>query len=483
MESFYSNLNDKEVISRLKDLKITSSDFVTCKDGSDLLSNFTILNEPLGLGSFSKVKKVKRKNSGKECALKIIPKSGSSLNTQQNFIKEVNILMRLDHPNIMKILHFGQDSSNFYIVSDLYTGGELFDRITQVEHFDEEMAAQTMQQLLSAIRYCHKHGIMHGNIKPENIVYETPMPTAPIRVIDFELSQFFDKNTKLTRSQGSPYYIAPEVIKGSYDERSDIWSCGVILYILLCGYPPFNSENDQVVMNKILQGKLEFQGEIWQNVSNEAKSFIQKMMERDVYLRFTAAQALNDPWLTKIISSEKMDPEIARKALNNLKKFKTQGKLQRAIWMLLASRRPDQAEKEKLMQVFNALDKEGDGKLSKQELMEGCAKLSGENISQEEIDEIMKQIDVDNNGLIDYSEFVMAATTKQNVLSEEKIKEAFNILDKDKKGYVGREDIKYIFGAIGKKIEDNVWCDLINEADENNDCMMSFEEFRKAMMK
>jgi len=115
--------------------------------------------------------------------------------------------------------------------------------------------------------------------------------------------------------------------------------------------------------------------------------------------------------------------------------------------------------------------------------VEGCAKLGGENISQEEIDEIMKQVDVDNNGLVDYSEFVMAATTKQNVLSEEKIKDLFDYLDKDKKGYVGREDIKKLIGAIGKKIDDNVWCDLINEADENDDCMMSFEEFKKAMMK
>jgi len=178
-----------------------------------------------------------------------------------------------------------------------------------------------------------------------------------------------------------------------------------------------------------------------------------------------------------------MDPEIARQALNNLKNFKTQGKLQRAIWMVLASRRPDQGEKEKLMQVFNALDKEGDGKLSKQGLVEGWAKLGGENISQEEIAEIMKQIDVDNNGLIDYSEFVMAATAKQTALSEEKIKLVFNYLDKDKKGYVDSEDIKHIFGAIGKKIDDHVWGDLINEADENSDCMMSFEEFKKAMMK
>jgi len=482
MESFCSNLNSKEVISNLKDLKITPSDLVTCKEGCDVLSNFT-LNEPLGPGGFSQVRKLKSKYSEKEYALKIIPKSGSSLDTQQNFIKEVNILMRLDHPNIMNIIQFGEGSHNFYIISDLYAGGELFDRICQVEHFDEKMAAQIMQQLLSAIRYCHQHGIMHGDLKPENILCETLMPSAPIRVIDFGLSQFYDKNSKLTKRQGSPYYIAPEVINGSYNERSDIWSCGVILYILLCGYPPFNGENDHKILCKIFQGKLEFKGEIWQNVSNEAKSFIQKMMERDVNRRYTAAQALNDPWLTQITSSKKMDPEIARQALNNLKNFKTQGKLQRAIWMVLASRRPDQGEKEKLMQVFNALDKEGDGKLSKQGLVEGWAKLGGENISQEEIDEIMKQIDVDNNGLINYSEFVMAATTKQTALSEEKIKQVFNYLDKDKKGYVDREDIKHIFGAIGKKIDDHVWGDLINEADENSDCMMSFEEFKKAMMK
>lgn len=221
----------------------------------------------LGEGSFGQVKLVVHKRNKIERAMKIIKKQGVSEEEKEQMFKEVSILKSLDHPNIIKIFDMYEDDMNIYLVIEqtstylrYCSGGELFDRIQKINYFSEAEAAKYIKQLLSAISYLHAKNIVHRDLKAENLLFENDTPDASLKLIDFGVSCEFLKGHKLKETLGTPYYIAPEVLLQNYDEKCDVWSCGVILYILLCGYPPFNGEDDQEILDCVKQGEFSFYG-------------------------------------------------------------------------------------------------------------------------------------------------------------------------------------------------------------------------------
>ena len=164
---------------------------------------------------------------------------------------------RQDHPNILKIYEVIKDDVYYHIVTELLTGGELFDRITEGVRYSEERIAMYMQQILSAVHYCHEKRIIHRDLKPENLIFEDPSETALLKVIDFGASCTYEESSKGV--VGTAYYIAPEILKShTYDEKCDIWSCGIILYMLLAGYPPFNGSSEAKIHRKILANDVQF---------------------------------------------------------------------------------------------------------------------------------------------------------------------------------------------------------------------------------
>lgn len=179
---------------------------------------------------------------------------------------------------------------------ELCSGGELFDKILNESKFDERKAAKTMEQILSAVNYCHKNKVVHRDLKPENILYDTKKPDAVLKIVDFGTSVVFEAKQRMNQKLGTPYYIAPEVLDKNYDEKCDIWSCGVIMYIILCGYPPFNGQNDQVIMERVKIGKFNFDTQEWKQISQEAKNLISNMLQKDPAKRFSAEQCLQDKW-------------------------------------------------------------------------------------------------------------------------------------------------------------------------------------------
>ena len=209
---------------------------------------------------------------------------------------EVEILKKLVHPNIMQIFEFYEDKKNFYIITEFCEGGELFDKIIEKGTFSENEAAWIMKQLLSAVNYIHSNNIVHRDLKPENILLDTKKENI-IKIIDWGTARFFDKSKKMNRINGTPYYIAPEVLAEKYDEKCDIWSCGVIMYIMLCGYPPFNAESDELILEKIKKGKFSFPPEEWDSVSPLAKDLVTKMLEFHPSKRLSANEALTHKWL------------------------------------------------------------------------------------------------------------------------------------------------------------------------------------------
>ncbi|KFH09363.1 calcium-dependent protein kinase CDPK3 [Toxoplasma gondii MAS] len=211
----------------------------------------------LGSGAYGEVLLCKDKLTGAERAIKIIKKS--SVTTTSNsgaLLDEVAVLKQLDHPNIMKLYEFFEDKRNYYLVMEVYRGGELFDEIILRQKFSEVDAAVIMKQVLSGTTYLHKHNIVHRDLKPENLLLESKSRDALIKIVDFGLSAHFEVGGKMKERLGTAYYIAPEVLRKKYDEKCDVWSCGVILYILLCGYPPFGGQTDQEILKRVEKGKV-----------------------------------------------------------------------------------------------------------------------------------------------------------------------------------------------------------------------------------
>lgn len=237
---------------------------------------------------------------------------------------EIDIMRQLDHPNIVRLFEVFQDEKRFYLVTELCNGGELFDEITKRSHFSEQDAATIIKQVLSAVGYCHSKSICHRDLKPENILLDSSSKQNAgnmIKVIDFGASQRFDPAKKMNQIYGTAYYIAPEILKSDYNEKCDIWSIGVILFILLSGRPPFGGENDKEILDSVRQGVFSFSGQEWKNISSDAKDFIKQMLMYDPNTRISAENALNHPWIKKQVH-EQIDLSSTLNALNNLRNFR-----------------------------------------------------------------------------------------------------------------------------------------------------------------
>ena len=229
-----------------REFTVEKSTFIQYKKG--MIEKDYSIGEVVGSVAFATVRKVKNKANGQLRALKIIKKQKNQNNARMYL--EVEILKKLIHPNIMQIFEFYEDKKNFYIITEFCEGGELFDKIIEKGMFSESDGAWVMKQLLLAVNYIHSQSIVHRDLKPENILLDTKKDNI-IKIIDWGTARFFDKTKKMNKINGTPYYIAPEVLAEKYDEKCDIWSCGIIMYILLCGYPPFNGETDEQILEKI----------------------------------------------------------------------------------------------------------------------------------------------------------------------------------------------------------------------------------------
>ena len=465
---------DNEVHSA-KDIVLTKGNFVNFKKGNIELDYE--LKETLGSGAFAKVVKVNHKKSGQYRALKIIKKQKDQ--DPARMYLEVEILKKLVHPNIMQIYEFYEDKKHFQIITELCDGGELFDMIVQKGTFNEDEAAWIMKQLLNAVNYIHTNSICHRDIKPENILLDTKKDNI-IKIIDWGTARFFDKNKKMNKVSGTPYYIAPEVLFEKYDEKCDIWSCGIIMYILLCGYPPFNGEHDKEILAKIKLGKFSFPDEEWIDVSEGAKDLIRKLLTYKPEERPAAGQCLDHYWI-KDNNKRQVNTTLGKKCLNNMRKFHAGRKLQQAALTYIVNYLMTKEEKNEMLEIFQGLDTNGDGVLSREEIFEGYKSSLGEIEAQKECDRIFSEIDIDQNGTLDYNEFVMAATNRQKILNKDKLEATFKIFDKDGNGSISKDEIKSLLCA--RSDDKKVIEEIIKEVDSNGVGEISLNEFKEMMKK
>lgn len=271
------------------------------------------------------------------------------------------------------------------------------------------------------------------------------------------------------------------MINKCYDCKCDVWSAGVILYVLLCGYPPFSGKTCTEVIKSILKGKFSFTSGNWVCVSKEAKDLILKMLVYNPKERITASDAIQHSWIASQSKGEKVLHQlIATESLMQLKKFMVVQKLKQAAMSIIVTQFLNEAEKKQQQELFQAIDKNGDGKLSKEELLEGCVKVFGKQMSVEQIDSIFSKVDMDMSGAIDYNEFLLATINESKILSEKNLREAFNFMDRDSNGFITLEEIRDVLDQ-SKEVPEDQWRMIVKEVDRDNDGKICFEEFSEMM--
>jgi calcium-dependent protein kinase len=369
-----------------------------------LTDHYKIIQE-IGQGSYGKVFQVVNKISNEKRACKQLPKG--RIKNMDQFMSEINILKKTDHPNIIKLFEHFEDNRYIYLVMEECTGGELFDKIIDKLQsgtiFTEKEAAKIFKQMISAIAYCHAEGICHRDLKPENLLLVNKKDDSNIKVIDFGLSNIFKdpkkkESLKMTTKVGTAYYVSPEVLAGNYDEKCDIWSAGVILYIILCGDPPFNGKNDNEIYQRIKEKKFSFtKNKIWDKISQDVKNLITEMLSgpKD---RPTAEKVLQHKWVSELAPNS--NEALLKLDIDSMKSFSNTNKIKKAVLTFVASRLKED-DLSVLKEIFETLDKNGDGHLTLDELKEGLSKIgkgSGTNI-----EELFKNMDTDGSGSINYT--------------------------------------------------------------------------------
>lgn len=445
-------------------------------------TDYNIISK-LGHGSFGSVFKVHHKKTGQFRAMKVIRRE--SINFQDDdrkFLKEIEILIKADHPNIIKIFEYYIDKVNYYIVMEYVSGGELYDTITSWDDFDEVKAVYIMKQILSAVAYLHSLNIIHRDLKPENMLIENKnrnyegIEEINIKIIDFGTCNYLEKNSKLCLKVGSPYYIAPEVLARDYNEKCDIWSCGVILYVLLVGYPPFSGNSTEDLMRKIVKGEYSMDGLYWKHVSNEAKELVEQMLEFSPQKRISAQEALNSKWM-QLNSSNLSNSKLFQDVLKNIKNLDAGEKFQQATIAFIIHFLFPSNEIEELKKVFKTIDRNGDGRITYEELTKCYETVFGKEIVGIELNKIMEEVDGDSDGFIGYEEFLRVSVNKAKLLEEKNLKLSFETFDLNKDGKLSADEIKNVLGhGHGEYVKH-----LIQAIDEDNNQLIDFEEFKRLM--
>ena len=481
----------------------------------------------LGSGTYGTVKKVCLiKNPLTIRAMKIIPKENIMESVDNSKLTdEIEILKKVDHPNIMKIYESFMDKDNFYIISDFCDQGHLLGKLEKLGRMNEIVVKFIMDQILNAVAYLHSRNILHGDIKLENVLlytasqqnkgrrftsinldishiielqkeinransvttkrsrnYVNDMLNYEVKLIDFGCSKYFvnkkKKHQKLSGIIGTSLYCSPEVVDDLYDEKCDEWSCGVLMYILLCGEPPFQGNSEEEIFRKIKKCQYSFKPKEFDEVSKNCKDLIRKLLEPKKRRRIKASDALRHPFFTEFFNPSKAMTE--NKDLNVLKTLinykKPTSQFHETIYAFLCNNYISIDEEKKLRAVFRYIDKEEKNSLTKNDLRESFKEINID-LNEELLNNVFLLLDSNRNDIIEYQEFLRATCDKNSLLTENNLKNTFLAISGGKeKQFINSNDIKkFIFH--NSNIKEEVFIKYLAQFGMKKDDKIDFEQF------
>ncbi|KAE9355337.1 hypothetical protein PF008_g4116 [Phytophthora fragariae] len=424
----------------------------------------------LGRGAFGVVEKVEHLKTHKHYAMKTVRfESGSK---RHEFEREMDILRVLHHPNIVRMIETFEDDHHFYIIMELSPGGTLLDRVkARGKEFPEDEVKDIMRNLASVIQYLHSRNICHRDLKLENILIETLDNGGHIKLCDFGASTLYKLGASMRKVLGSVMYMAPEVLEGNYKEPCDMWSLGVIMYMLLSNKAPFYGDTEDELVESIFAGEISYAGKEWDAVSPEAKALLQKLLHVTPTDRFTAAEVLAHPWIKS--NEHAISPEVYDEFIPRVKAFCNYTPFQRAALVAVAFCMSSQRVALHAT-VYNELNVAHNGELTLQELYMAPALMR----FQLDMEKIANALDQQNENGINLLEFIAATLSPEDAADEELLLSAFHVLDRSHRGAITKEDLKAL---LGQHFDLPACQEMIKKADADKDGKMNFDDFVKMM--
>ena len=464
------------------------NDFIYINSQSEPEKDYKIL-QLINKGEFSDINLVENNLSGNKGIMKTIHKSHNLTDVEEKFLQnDLKMLSSLDHPNIINVFNFYSNENSYSYITEYCHYGDLFQELLNNGAYDEKAAAYIMYQIFSAVNYFHKKKIINRSLSLENILISEKKNKLPtVKLSYFGKSVLAEKDAIQEQNMIHSYYNAPEVIKKCYNEKCDIWSCGVIMYFLLSARPPFGGESNEEIEQKILSCKYDINSHPFDKLSKNCVDLLAKLLCSRAYRRLSAEQALNHPWFqdnkSKLLFHQINDENIIDKLMQNLKNYKNTSILHKIAMAYLIHSYPQMKDVINAAKLFNKIDENDDCKINEKELLEGLKVKFNTIVKKEDVSQIFSNIDLNNNGCIDYEEFVSAAVNKKKFMNKNVLMIAFKFFDKNDSGEITIDEIERIFkeSVVDKKKVHESLQKVAKDLDLNVDGKITFDEFAIVM--
>ena len=460
------------------------SDKVRCESNPKAdIQKYYSFKRVLGHGHFGTVREAARLSdpSKKLFAIKSIPKEKIKKDFKL-MRRELELLHIVDHPNIIDFFETFEDERYVHIVMEECTGGDLFDHLITHGQYSEQEAAILLRKIISAINHLHRLNICHRDIKPENFLFQSPEKLSEVKIIDFGLATKFGEEQMHT-VVGTPYYVAPEVLQGNYGKECDVWSLGVLLYVMLAGYPPFYGDSQHEIFKRIIRGIYDFDREEWSDVSAEARDLISSMLVVNPAKRATTEKVLRHEWFS--IFEVQARPQVPLRILERLKRHHRPRKLRSEVLKVVVKLLSNE-EINELRQAFEAIDTQNTGFITVEELQQAMTTagltVAGDEIASNCHAEIVREADYLHMGQLNYTEFVLATLDRKKVVTEEVLYNAFKQFDTENRGYITPEDLALVFQHAGYEADPTEYATMIQEYDLEGE-QIDFDSFRHILSK
>eukprot|EP00928_Gymnodinium_smaydae_P053651 TRINITY_DN37592_c0_g1_i1.p1 TRINITY_DN37592_c0_g1~~TRINITY_DN37592_c0_g1_i1.p1 ORF type:complete len:550 (-),score=123.44 TRINITY_DN37592_c0_g1_i1:129-1778(-) len=439
-----------------------------------LADDYDVSQKVLGSGYNGQVFLSKSKTNSDMYAVKGFRLHGITKEKREELVSECEIFLAMDHPHVARLVDVYESADKLDLVMECMSGGELFDRVQSRKRFNEADAAEAVNQMLLAVNYLHKHGVVHRDIKLENFLYESSSSNH-LKLIDFGFSKVWSPDTRMALSCGTLSYVAPEVLKKNYTSQCDLWSLGVVTFILLVGYMPFCGDEASQIKN-IETGKYLWKEAKWKTVSSTALSFVKALLVVDPEKRLTAEQALQHPFIQQRAGSKGDVPEaLDQQTFDALCNFGQASAFRRACMSVMAWSLTND-ERKSVRQAFLEMDSERTGVISLGEFKQVME--SKFHISDEQAAKVFASLDTNHTDEIHYSEFLAAMCSTRIKLHDNLLKGTFNRFDTDNTGYIS---VKNLRDVLGESFEGEEVDAMLAEADLTHDGRISYDEFIQYM--